>query len=183
MRSKAWKFPSNQRSWCYDQWPVSLRFRNATFETTAIETLPKITSRIMHFFNVQLPPESLEETTPIIPASTDPAAAMRLPEIERSRWQYCAKQRHLREAPKNPRIFLWGEMMVRSREGITKISSIFFFHHIGTGWFFDVWIFQSNFCGINDESRYLLWSCWWIDVALCTLWISGCFLTKIGVHV
>lgn len=83
----------------------------------------------------------------------------------------------------------WGQ------EKVSPKSAGFFFFKVpvwnwiffwgGCFYFFcdDVWIFQSNFCGINDESRYVLWSCWWIDVAPWTLWISGCFLTKIGVHV
>lgn len=132
MRSKAWNFPRTKGHGGYDQWPVSLRETAvATFETTAVATLPKITSRIMHFFNVQLPPESLEQTTPIIPASTDPAAAMRLPEIERSRWQYCAKQRHLREVQKSVR---WWE----GQEKVSPKSAGFFFflkYHFGTGFF------------------------------------------------
>ena len=95
----------------------------------------------MHFFNVQLPPESLEQTTPIIPVVYRPSSSVaRLPEIEieRSRWQYCAKQRRLREVQKSVR---WWE----GQENVSPKSAGFFFfvkYQFGTWFFFwgDVFI-------------------------------------------
>ena len=77
MRSKAWNFPSSNVMVAMTNNQYLFVSGIATFETTAVATLPKITSRIMHFLTSNFHPKVWSKPPPSSQSYTDPAALLR----------------------------------------------------------------------------------------------------------
>lgn len=137
IRSKAWKFPSSKVMVLWPMTSIS-SFQECNIWNNSSRNSSKNHLKNHAFFKCPTSTRKFGANHHFPPSSqsyTDPVTAMRLPEIEieRSRWQYCAKQRHLREVQKSVR---WWEGQ-ESTEGITQISRFLFLvkYQFGT-WFF-----------------------------------------------